>query len=43
LCGSIASSCGCSGKLVGVPCYDPTGYSPAPLSGLPVSSCAPVP
>jgi hypothetical protein len=33
LCASISSYCGCLGQEVGVPCYEPTGYSPTPVTG----------
>ena len=32
LCASVSPYCGCSGQVVDVPCYDPSGYSPAPVS-----------
>ena len=32
VCASFVAYCGCSGQLVDVPCYDPAGYAPAPVS-----------
>jgi len=32
LCMAVAEYCDCSGHPVGVPCYEPFGYSPAPVS-----------
>jgi hypothetical protein len=41
LCASISSYCGCLGQMVGVPCYEPTGYSPAPVTGQESSATCP--
>jgi len=32
VCASLTEYCGCLGQTVGVPCYEPTGYSPAPVT-----------
>jgi hypothetical protein len=41
LCASLASYCGCLGQMVGVPCYEPTGYSPAPVASQESSATCP--
>jgi hypothetical protein len=41
LCASLTSYCGCLGQMVGVPCYDPSGYSPAPVTSQKSSATCP--
>lgn len=41
VCASLSPYCGCSGQVVDVPCYDLSGYAPAPVSSQESSaSCA---
>ena len=41
LCMSVAPYCGCSGEVVGVPCYEPFGYSPEPVASQQTSVTCP--
>jgi hypothetical protein len=41
LCASLSPYCGCSGQVVDVPCYDPNGYSPAPVASQQSSATCP--
>jgi hypothetical protein len=41
VCMSVSPYCGCAGKVVGVPCYEPPGYSPEPLSSPQSSTTCP--
>jgi hypothetical protein len=40
-CQSLSSYCGCLGQTVGIPCDEPTGYSPAPVAGQKSSATCP--
>jgi hypothetical protein len=41
LCASVSPYCGCSGQTVYVPCYEPAGYAPAPVSSQQSSATCP--
>jgi hypothetical protein len=44
VCASVSPYCGCTGQAVAVPCYEPNGYSPAPVTGPQTGqTCAPPP
>ena len=42
LCMSVSPYCGCSGEVVGVPCYEPAGYAPEPVSSKQAQATCPV-